>query len=189
MSEGSSVVELMDDVSPKEPDHSVRSVAESAPRLLPEVAAVWVKILWRGLDHVAGWEMGNELFWAKGQEQSGFLKTQQFVVCRSGLSHTWNHVCFKGRYSVSSHWNYQHHRNNQACLYYLTFIVFAYVWVKYAGLLQTQIKANWPAAKSDVSSESKWKCLATHGNSTSSHVILYLLCNTLTEESFINNLL
>lgn len=27
---------------------------------------------WQSLDHVAGWEMGNELFWAKSQEQSGF---------------------------------------------------------------------------------------------------------------------
>lgn len=30
---------------------------------------------WRSLDHVAGWEMGNELFWAKSQEQRGFKDT------------------------------------------------------------------------------------------------------------------
>lgn len=71
---------------------------QSAPRLLLEVAAVWLRVLWRSSDHVAAWEMGNELFWAKGQQPSGFLKTQQFVVSSSGLSHTWNHVWFLWRY-------------------------------------------------------------------------------------------
>lgn len=40
VSAGGSVADLTDDVSPKQPDHCVRSVAESAPRLLPEVASV-----------------------------------------------------------------------------------------------------------------------------------------------------
>lgn len=58
-------------------DQSLWSVTEVLKGVSAQTAvgdaALWVKILvWRSLDHVAGWEMGNELFWAKSQEQSGF---------------------------------------------------------------------------------------------------------------------
>lgn len=47
------------------------------PLLKVPVSAVKVPVLsaWRSLDHVAGWEMGNELFRAKSQEQRGFKDT------------------------------------------------------------------------------------------------------------------
>lgn len=59
------------------------------PPLEVPVSALEAPVLsaWRSSDHVAGWEMGNELFWAKSQEQRGFKDTAARAAQRKTSSH------------------------------------------------------------------------------------------------------